>query len=367
MNVGVTGFRAPAAILPAILIAGLATRTPPAGTAAPPVRVETLRSVAALPAHIAGTFREVSACQQSADGTYFIFDRRAHSVYTAPPGLDRAQKLIEIGSEKGRLLDPTAFDLGPDDTFVVADAPGGRGRIQIFTTSGSSIGGFFLQTRALPRVTFRSLVLNGVGSIEYTGKSVLLSQPEQGALVIEYNVDGATVRTFGELRKTGHESDPDVHLALNSGIVVANPAGGFYFVFLAGVPMFRKYDPAGRLVFERHIEGGELDAFIQNLPQTWKRQRTESGELPLVLPSVYAAAADRSGNLWVTMAAGITYVFDADGEKQRAVEFQAAGTMLPTGLSFTAGGRVLAAPGCYAFPANGASPTRNRAAFGSTR
>jgi hypothetical protein len=332
-----------------------------------PIAPETLTSVAALPAHIAGSFQEVTACQQSAAGTYFIFDRRAHSVYTAPPNLDRAQKLIEIGSEKGRVLDPTAFDLAPDDTFVVADAPGGRGRIQIFTASGSSLGGFFLQTRAVPRVTFRNMVLNGIGNVEYTGRSVLLSQPEQGALVIEYNVDGATVRTFGELRKTGHEDDPDVHLALNSGIVATNPAGGFYFVFLAGVPQFRSYDAGGRLVFERHIEGAEMDAFIQNLPQTWKRQRTDAGVFPLVLPSVYAAAADKAGNLWVTLAAGVTYVYDPAGDKQRVVQFRAAGPLLPTGLSFTSSGRLLAAPGCYAFAANGAAPAKNRADPGRTR
>lgn len=357
-----------AAFAPVAILAVAAARmigTPPALAAAE--RVETLRSVAALPAHIAGSFSEITACQQSARGTYFIFDRRAHSVYTAPPSMDRAQKLIEIGSEQGRLLDPTAFDLGPDDTFVVADAPGGRGRIQIFTTSGSTIGGFFLQTRAVPRITLRNLVLNGVGSIEYTGRSVLLSQPEQGALAIEYNVDGARVRTFGALRKTGHESEPDVHLALNSGLVVANPAGGYYFVFLAGVPVFRKYDANGALVFERHIEGTEVDAFIQTLPQTWKTRRTDAGEYPLVLPSVYAAAADAAGNLWIAMAPGVTYVYDQNGEKQRTVQFQAAGTLVPTALSFTPGGRLLAAPGCYAFAANGASPARNRAAPGSTR
>ena len=40
--------------------------------------VETLRAVAALPAHIAGGF-DISACQQSTTGDYFIFDRRAHA------------------------------------------------------------------------------------------------------------------------------------------------------------------------------------------------------------------------------------------------------------------------------------------------
>ena len=87
-------------------------------------RIATLSPVAALPAHIAGSFEELTSCQQAPDGEYFIFDRRAHSVFVAPPGLDTARKLIEIGAEQGRVLDPTAFDLAPDGTFVVADAPG---------------------------------------------------------------------------------------------------------------------------------------------------------------------------------------------------------------------------------------------------
>ena len=41
-------------------------------------------------------------------------------------------------------------------------------------------------------------------------------------------------------------------------MVVVNRAGGLYFVFLAGVPQFRKYDAAGQLVFERHIDGAHL-------------------------------------------------------------------------------------------------------------
>ena len=312
--------------------------------------METLKPVAALPAHIAGSFQDVSACRQAPDGTYFIFDRRSHSVFTAPAGLDQARKLIEIGAEPGRVLDPTAFDFS-EDAFVVADAPRGRARVQIFTASGSTMGGFFLQGRALPRIVLRNVVMNGVGSIEYTGRSVLLSQPELGAVVTEYNIDGSTARMFGELRRTGHESQEAVHLALNAGIVVSNPRGGYYFVFLAGVPQFRKYDAAGTLIFERHIEGVELDRFIQSLPNSWKPLRTELGEVPLVLPSVLSAAADARGQLWVSLAAGVTYVYDQDGDKRRAVEFRAAGPLAPTGMAFTANGRLLVSPGCYAFAA----------------
>ena len=331
----------PAAIL-CIGIGGLAS-------AAQRTEVETLTAVAALPAHIAGSFQQLSACQQTAGGDYFIFDRRSHAVFVAPAGFESARKLITIGAEPGRLLDPSAFDLASDDSFVVSDAPGGQPRVQVFLNSGSTVSVFRIPGRALPRITFGNLVVGGVAAVEYTGRSVFLSQPELGALIAEYALDGRPLRTFGDLRKTGHEQDPSVHLALNSGMVVANPPGGFFFVFLAGVPQFRKYDPTGRLLFDRHIEGPELDELVQALPTTWARRKGEDGELPIVMPSVHAATADAAGNLWIATAAGITYVYDPNGEKKRAVRFRGAGPLSPTAMSFTPKGRLLVTPGCYAF------------------
>ena len=311
--------------------------------------METLTPIAALPAHIAGSFQNLTSCHQSKNGDYFIFDRRGHSVYVAPAGLDTARKLIEIGSEAGRVLDPTSFDLAPDGTFMVADAPGGNPRVQIFLASGSTLRGFRLPGRSVPRITLSNFVLNGVAAAEYTGTSIFISQPENGALVTEFAIDGAPRRSFGEPRRTGHEADPSVHLAMNSGAVAAIPGGGFYFVFLAGVPQFRKYDADGRLLFDRHVEGPDLDRFVQALPTTWKRQKTEDGEIPVVLPSVLTAAVDHRDNLWISTAAGVTYVYDASGEKRRTVRFRAAGMTSPTAMSFTPQGRLLVAPGCFAF------------------
>lgn len=337
----------PCRAAPVVLLCALAASSAsPAGARA---AADVLRPVAALPAHIAGSFQDLAACHQSAAGDYFIFDRRAHAVYMVSPALDAARKLIEIGTEPGRVLDPTAFVLGPDDTFVVADAPRGSPRIQIFTATGSTLTGFFLPQREVPRIRLRNLVLSGIAAVEYVGGSVFVSQPENGGLITEYGRDGRGLRTFGELRRTGHEADANVHLALNAGLVVSIPSGGFYFVFLAGPPQFRKYTAAGDLVFDRHVQGPELDGFIRTLPTTWRRERAGDGDIPVVLPSVYAAAADRAGNLWISLAVGTTFVYDPSGEKRRAVQFRAAGMISPTGLSFTPAGRVLITPGCYAF------------------
>jgi hypothetical protein len=315
------------------------------------LQLDIMQSTSAVPAHIAGRFREAVGFQQSASGQYFVFDRRAHTVY----GIDEAQtsswEIVRIGAEAGRIIDPTAFSVAPNGTFVVADAPGGAERIQVFTPAGFLITGFSLPGRAKPRISIDNFVLNGLGTLVYTGTSILLSQPDLGGLITEYTLEAGDNRTFGNLRFTGHEEDRDLHLALNSGLPLADPRGGFYFVFQAGEPVFRKYDAAGRLVFERHIEGVELDDFLRTLPTTWPRRRTSDGEVPLVRPTVRAAAVDRAGNLWVTLAVPFTYVYAPDGDKIRTVQFRGAGTLRPDSLFFGEKGRLLIAPGLYEFDA----------------
>ena len=310
---------------------------------------EVLRSTGAVPAHIAGQFREPAGFQQSASGQYFVFDRRGHTVY----GLDAEQsgvaKIVTIGGESGKIIDPTAFSVEPNGTFIVADAPNNRERIQIFSSAGFRIGGFVLPGRLKQRVVIDSAVLNGIGSLHYSGTSILMSQPETGALITEYELNGGVHRTIGRLRRTGHEEDPELHLALNSGIPLVDPSGGFYFVFQTGEPVFRKYDAAGQLVFERHVEGREIDGLVAGLPSKWPTRKTDDGELPLVTPTIRTAAVDPSGRLWMAFTVPYTYVFDKDGDKIRTVQFRAAGIMTPSSLFFGRNGRVLVTPGLYEF------------------
>jgi len=312
---------------------------------------EVLRSSGAVPAYVAGQFREPAGFQQSASGQYFVFDRRGHTVY----GLDNQQSsawpIVTIGGESGKIIDPTAFAVEPNGTFVVADAPNNKERIQIFTPAGFRIGGFTLPGRLKARVVIENAVLNGIGSLQYTGTSILMSQPETGALISEYELNGGVHRTIGRLRQTGHEDDPEVHLALNSGIPLVDPAGGFFFVFQTGEPVFQKYDASGRLVFERRIQGREIDALVAGLPSSWPKRRTSEGELPLVTPTIRTAAVDPDGGLWIAFTVPFTYVFDREGDKVRTVQFRGAGIMTPSSLFFGRNGKLLVTPGLFEFPA----------------
>ena len=318
-------------------------------TAVAALAPDVLRSTGAVPAYVAGQFREAVGFQQSASGQYFVFDRRAHTVYGLDAQLSSAWTIVTIGNEAGKIIDPTAFAVEPNGTFIVADAPNNKERIQIFTPAGFRIGGFSLPGRLKARVVIDHAVLSGIGSLQYTGSSILMSQPETGALISEYELNGGVHRTIGQLRATGHEDDPELHLALNSGIPLVDPSGGFFFVFQAGEPVFRKYDAAGQLVFERRIQGREIDALIANLPTTWQRRKTGDGELPLVTPTIRTAAVDPDGDLWVAFTVPYTYVFDRDGDKIRTVQFRSAGTISPSSLFFGSDRRLLVTPGLYEF------------------
>jgi len=316
---------------------------------APALEPDILRSVEAIPPHISGRFRDPGGFQQSASGQYFVFDRRGHTVYgiDAPP--TTAWQIVEIGGEPGRIIDATAFSVAPNGTFAVADAPNNRERIQIFTPVGFRIGGFSLRGRLRSRVVFENLVIGGIGSLQYTGTSILMSQPENSALMSEYTLAGNINRLIGTLRRTGQENDPEVHLALNTGLPLVDPTGGFFFVFQTGEPVFRKYDKAGKLLYERRVQGREIDDFVAKLPNTWPRRNTADGEMPYVSPTIRTAAVDPGGRLWISFVVPYTYVFDKDGDKVRTLQFRGAGPVSPNSFFFGSNNRLLVTPGLYEF------------------
>jgi hypothetical protein len=311
--------------------------------------VEVLKAVGGLAPDVVGLFREPIGFKQTAIGDYYVFDRRGHAVYRVDQAGRDSRKLVQIGAEDGRVIEPSAFDAAANGSFAVADAPNGRERVQVFDPGGVRTGGFLLPGRGAARVVLGSLSLNGVGTLTFTGRAVIMSQPDSGWLITEYGLAGTPTRTMGHLRRTGQEQDRQLHLALNAGIAIPDPAGGFFFVFMAGPPAFRKYDAEGALIYERAIQGREIDPVVAALPTRWPRRSGGDGELPMVSPAVRTAAVDAAGRLWVSFVVPFTYVYDVDGEKIRTIQFRGAGVVAPSSLSFTAGGRLLITPGCYEF------------------
>lgn len=320
------------------------------GTRPQALRVETLTPTGSLPPHLVGEFDEPIAYQQSPSGSYFVLDRRGQTVYVIDAARRSVSAAHRIGQEQGRVLQPFGFDIGPGGAYVLADVPrGSQQRVQLFDAAGAWITGFFLPGQPAARVELGSLVLNGVGSIRYASQTLLISHPESGALFTEYSTRGIAQRSIGLLRATGFENERDLHIAMNSGLAVPDPTGGFYFVFMTGRPMFRKYDADGTLVFERSIQGVELDPYLAAMPTRWPRRRIQDREVPYVAPLIRTATVDPSGRLWISLTAPYTYVYDAQGDKTRTLQFTGAGTLSPSSLFFTRDGRLLVTPGCYEF------------------
>jgi hypothetical protein len=316
------------------------------------LRVEMLRAIGGLPPHIAGGFHEAVGFQQGPDGAYYVFDRRAHAVFAVNAARTAVRTLVDIGQEDGRVIQPKGFDVAADGRIAVADAPRNRHRVQVFDAGGVRQSGFYLPGQPAAQIVVDNLMLNGTGAVHWAGTRLLLSHPESGALVTAYSPGGYPTLTFGELRRTGFESDREVHLAHNAGLPLADPGGGFYFVFLTGRPLFRKYAADGTLVFERHIEGAEIDTLLDAQPTAWPRRRVDDREVPFVAPVIRAAAVSPRGELWISMAVPYTYVYDRQGDKARTIQFYGAGLIGPTSLAFSRSGTVLVTPGCYEFPAS---------------
>ena len=312
-------------------------------------RVELLQSDSAMPPHLTGRLREPFGCAQASTGEYVVLDRRGHSVFAVNSARTDMRQVVSIGQELGKLLEPGVLSLAGNDIFAVADGPGGYERIQYFGLDGTRIGGFYLPRRTGARYTAGTVMINGISSMTFTGRTFVINQPQTGALITELNLEGHVVGSIGAFRKTGHESDPVLHAALNVGLPLADPAGGFYFVFQTGVPLLRKYDAAGTLLFERHIEGPELDASIQAIPTTWPARPASGSSLPLVPRLVRTAAVDRTGRVWISLGPPFTYVYDHAGEKVRTIQFKGAGVVEPTSFFFTRDDRILITPGCYEF------------------
>src|SRR5678815_1637700 len=289
------------------------------------LRVEILRSAGGLPPHIVGMFEGPADFQRAANGTYYVFDRRGHAVYSIDAARTRAQKIIEIGREEGRIIQPTGFDVSRDGRIAVADVPRLQQRVQTFDGQGTRLTGFFLPGQPAARVTIGNLMLNGASSVQHTGSTLLISHPESGALFTEYSPAGYAQRSIGILRTTGFEDDRDVHIAMNAGLPLIDPTGGFYYVFITGRPIFRKYSDTGALLFERHIEGRELDELLDSQPTRWPRRRVQDREVPLVTPVIRAAGVSPTGELWVSLGVAYPYVHTRDGDKVRTVQFTGAG------------------------------------------
>ena len=145
---------------------------------------------AACRAHVAGSFRDPLGFQQTDSGQYFVFDRRAHAVYT-----DRRRRGEE--DRRYRSPSPDASSIRPPSTSTrptaASSSPtrrcGGRGCRSSRRTAGASAASRCRKPRSRGSNS-SSVVLNGIGSIQVRGRQHL----HQPARVRRAGVGARTVR-----------------------------------------------------------------------------------------------------------------------------------------------------------------------------
>jgi hypothetical protein len=311
--------------------------------------VDVLEPLFALPAHVVNRFEQPASFVVTTKGEYLVLDRRAHTVHRVDARGRAVTSILGIGHEPGRVLRPMSIALSDDDILAVLDAPNNFQRLQYFTPEGMLIGGFYLPVLGTHSLVVGNQIVGGSGAMAFGGQTFWFNAPAWGALMSELDTTGKVLRHVGVPRETGHETHKALHEALNTGVPVVDPTGGMFFVFQTGRPMLRKYGANGLLLFERHIEGPELDPIIARLPNRWATP--DDGSRPLPAPVVRTAAVDRTGRLWVALQTGHVYVYDATGEKIRTLVFGGPSPDLTSSLFFTRSGRVLTGPGGYEFDA----------------
>ena len=260
---------------------------------------------------------------------------------------------MQIGAEDGRLIEPSAFDVAFNGSFAVADAPNGRERVQMFDAAGVRTGGFILPGRGASRVVLGSLALNGVGTLAFTGRTLLMSHPESGWLITEYALDGSPLRSIGQLRKTGHESDRDLHLALNAGSSDRRSRGRILFrlhgrrsrrsanTTTNGTLDLRARDPGTRDRSARCAQfpiGGR--GGVQASCRWWRRSFEPR---PWIDPAGSGSRSSSRSRMSLTPTA----------KKSAPCNSGAPGIVSPSSLWFNEKGRVLVTPGCYEFEPKG--------------
>jgi hypothetical protein len=198
--------------------------------------VDILRPTAALPLRLVEDVQSPRAFVETSAGEALILDAGTQAVYAINAERTRTRRVISVGVEAGHIIRPTGFSLGPNDLLAIADSPGSYSRLQNFDSAGRLIGWFYLAEQPGARLSLGGLSLQGPGAMASTGRTFLFSAPGTGSLINEFDAQGEAVRGIGTPRPTGQEADPALHVALNRGLPLVDPTGGYFFVFDSGVP-----------------------------------------------------------------------------------------------------------------------------------
>lgn len=256
----------------------------------------------------------------------YATDRALNRILVLDRKFEIVRSIGSIGSGPDRLFRPGQIDVSGDGIIYVQD--GGNERIQAFALDGTHVGGFNV---------------NGyMGFAAGAGNEIYLGQPENGSLVSVYSRTGKSLRSFGRLKKYsevyGAEvayKDEQYNLAINRVRLFVDRDENIVVSFMFA-PIIQKYTRRGDLLFEKRLEGPELDRLVAMfLSKSDESYLTISPDGFPARVIALEGIARPDGNLNVVLVDGSVYVADKDGNKVSIVRPASDDSFTPemTGLS----------------------------------
>jgi peroxiredoxin len=238
------------------------------------------------------------------EGKYFLTDIDNNRLLVINNNMGVEREFGRIGSAPGRLFHPGYLDISGDGTVFVED--GGNERIVKFDQKGHYAGEFRVNA-------FQGMAVD-------TQNQLYLGQPEEGNLITVYSSTGTKLRSFGQLKKYSEiygeaNRDKDVlyRTALNRVRLATDRDGNLYVGFMI-VPLIQKYSPDGTLVFERRLEGPEIDRLSEAIHKR-RYIATKVDGVDVRIIALDPVIDPANGNIMVPLVDGSVYVADREGNK----------------------------------------------------
>lgn len=251
------------------------------------------------------------------EGNYYVADQNNHRICVFDPSMRFKFQIGQLGQGPEDLSHPTGYALDSYGRLYIKDV--GNLRIQIYDKTGHHVGGFRSPLKS------PDIVVNSQGE-------VFLNHATRGHLISVYSSGGELLRQFGDLMSLshaypGHANDERYRVPLSRVVMAIDGQDNLYVAYVFA-PIIQKYDPAGKLLWERRLEGPLIDvltkSFWQELepsPATEKYEPDTVMNMDGIQMAVMcqSIAVDKKTNrLFILLgAADIIYVTDDAGRKLR--------------------------------------------------